>query len=103
MKNEERYKTAQERQDAFKKFCDSHDCYSCHAQRKDMECILGWLELECEEEELKPCPFCGCKEINIRALKVPSENIIWIECDHCQAKTQINDKNHAILAWNRRV
>ena len=60
MTNAEKYKTAEERVEAFRKFCDAtklkkqcEDALSC------TECQFAWLDMEAEEERPLPCPFCG--------------------------------------------
>ena len=45
--------------------------------------------------ELKPCPFCGSKDLHIY-----SENE-GVKCNSCTAK--IVDCEDAIARWNRRV
>lgn len=52
--------------------------------------------------ELKPCPFCGGENLNIRHGKY----MWWVEClnGDCGANggTKVHKKK-AIEAWNRRV
>lgn len=61
MTNAEKYKTTEERFKALNKWCDSgvkqgsSKCLSNGC----IKCTLKWLELEAEEEEPLPCPFCG--------------------------------------------
>lgn len=46
-------------------------------------------------EKLKPCPFCGSKEINVFAQ--------FAECQQCGAKTRwVSYPRAAIEAWNTR-
>lgn len=54
--------------------------------------------------ELKPCPFCGGEEINIRAVSFANGSVqMWIECASCPAHTErTNDFDIAIEAWNTR-
>lgn len=61
MTNEEKYKTAEERHEAFAKFCIAKgDCDKCPAHGiADGNCRFRWLALEAEEEKPMPCPFCG--------------------------------------------
>lgn len=50
--------------------------------------------------ELKPCPFCGGHNMNVRYLWCRP----YIICDKCHAKTPCyNTFNAAIEAWNRRA
>lgn len=50
-------------------------------------------------EELKPCPFCGGKNIHIWKISVP-----FVSCDDCLASTScVPTEKEAIERWNRRV
>ena len=50
--------------------------------------------------ELKPCPFCGCKDIEIRDLKLG----IYAICRRCGASIRFSHSIvDAIAAWNRRT
>ena len=61
-----------------------------------------------EHNELKPCPFCGCTEINIYSYD-PYDGYqgnlsTWkIQCLRCSANMERSKKNDVIEAWNRRV
>lgn len=63
MTNGEKYKTAEERLNAFLRFCDSDKCESCPIENCECEydvlAAFKWLDLEAEEENPLPCPFCG--------------------------------------------
>ena len=51
-------------------------------------------------DELLPCPFCGCENINVRYYS-PWHSIC---CNECQARTAgWADEATAIAAWNRRA
>lgn len=51
-------------------------------------------------EELKPCPFCGGREIIIKRGKY----VWWCKCKHCGTESGVRvKKREAIEAWNRRV
>lgn len=56
-------------------------------------------------EELKPCPFCGSKEV-YRGTFALGPNMPWnfnIKCMDCFAEGPICDtEQEAISAWNRR-
>lgn len=61
MRNCEKFKTAEERGRAFRKFCH-HGCVGCVLSRvssKLSDCPMFWLDLKAEEDEPLPCPFCG--------------------------------------------
>jgi Lar family restriction alleviation protein len=59
------------------------------------------------DDELKPCPFCGCTDIRF----VPSG---WMRCAGCMTRGPTDDtdwpndkaesaKKEAIRLWNRRL
>lgn len=50
-------------------------------------------------EELKPCPFCGSKDILESGYQVN-----WITCLNCECDGPLEKtKQEAIKAWNKRV
>lgn len=52
--------------------------------------------------ELKPCPFCGGTELNVRKAKY----MWWVECCNVNCSACSGYKSHkkaAIEAWNRRA
>lgn len=52
MTNEEKYRTQEERTEAYRDFCMNHDCSGCPANKdKKIPCNFTWLTLEAEEEE----------------------------------------------------
>lgn len=58
MKNFEKYKTAQERENAFEEFCYEHSCSYCPIGKVvkiacSGSCGIYWLELEANDEETK--------------------------------------------------
>ena len=56
---------------------------------------------------LKPCPFCGCKEI--RAEQYIVEAAVFCDNKKCRARiispqsVKINQLQEAIKKWNKRV
>ena len=70
MTNGEKFQTAEDRAKAFDKFCIGKDCGSCalsvKVQVSSRVCEYGWLDLEAEEEEQLPCPFCGSTDVVIQ-------------------------------------
>lgn len=50
--------------------------------------------------KIKPCPFCGCVELDFcRTNEVAS----WVECTFCGGQTQHAAKREdAIRLWNKR-
>lgn len=105
MTNGEKFKTADERQKAFSKFCSNGLCAECHIWRKFKKitnCKFIWLELE-YKEELKPCPFCGGEATTYKA-----EGWHYVSCvnDDCIASVSMqsfSSEEEAIDAWNRRA
>ncbi len=53
------------------------------------------------EIELKPCPFCGGKNV---CLTEHAAVIVFVQCDDCCATfPHFDSKEEAIEAWNRRA
>lgn len=113
MTNEEKYKTPEERQEAFEAFCESqcHDnmpCSKCCKLRNykgKASCEYLWLTLEAEEEPLA-CPFCGGDNIDIFETDFGQYDEPYqfaVKCKSCGALVSAKDKDDAIAAWNRRA
>ena len=53
--------------------------------------------------ELKPCPFCGCKDSGI--LTTPYDGYWFaVFCENCMAQTRkCRQEKDAVEAWNRRA
>ena len=50
-------------------------------------------------EKLKPCPFCGSKNIRLCGITYH-----WVQCEKCLSSTAISyTKEKAIENWNRRA
>ena len=81
MTNAEKYKTAKERSDMMRVFCDKHVCCKCPVRRMDaFDCSFAWLEREAEEEKPLPCPFCG-REIHGNSGHLRADQVhYWFEC-----------------------
>lgn len=106
--NEMKYKTAEERNNAFSEWCFNRDCKSCKLKAHSFDggdgCGFYWLALEAEEEKPEPCPFCGGEtHINLGHLKAGVVHYwvdcIWPECMYRSA--HYTDKDAAIAAHNR--
>jgi Lar family restriction alleviation protein len=101
MTNGEKFKTVNERFEAFDEFCDNHTCGNCPAGNVDCsesECAFNWLDLE-YEEKLRPCPFCGGE-----AKSRKSNGVYYVFCTNCSTKTVDSiTPDSAIDAWNRRA
>jgi Lar family restriction alleviation protein len=56
--------------------------------------------------DLKPCPFCSNKYINLEFIRTEDRTGIegaFIECPVCQIETRIfDDPDEAVEFWNRR-
>ena len=50
--NEQKYKTLEEKTEAFQKFCKGcKNCSECQAARKNVACDFVWLTLKADEEK----------------------------------------------------
>ena len=62
MTNEQKYKTPDERIDAFCEWCFNRDCESCELKAHNFGggdwCEFYWLALEAEEDKRKPVRNC---------------------------------------------
>lgn len=63
-----------------------------------------------EKSELKPCPFCGCDEVEIRrkrdygARGADYELRYFVSCEYCGASSGLCwSEEMAINHWNRRA
>lgn len=96
MTNEERFKGAIERRAEYIKYCDF-----CKKQKLFVVDEFDWLALQCKEE-LKPCPFCGHRDIRVR--KNNAKDVCYIFCNGCGCSTGGDVvRDMAIETWNRRV
>lgn len=101
MTNAEKYKTAEERVEAFGKFCAAtklkkqcEDALSC------TECQFAWLDMEAEEEKPLPCPSCGNKSVFIVHDK--SSPMPWsVKCSCGYSSERTPDKELTIATHNR--
>lgn len=103
MTNAEKYKHAEERAEAFRKFCNKHICRTCPLIEfvgREARCCFHWLTLK-YEEEIKPCPFCGGEKISTLVLHGAERKL---RCNECGAQTAVfTDEKAMIDSWNRRV
>ena len=103
MTNEEKYKTPQERDRAFVRFCTERGCKECQCRRGGANCHYVWLALEAEEEKPLPCPFCG-GEAEIDSAIHFGSYYYFVKCKICHMSSMsCLIKDEAIAAWNRRV
>ena len=111
MTNAEKFKTAKERSQAFKRFCNSHrkglswiaNCANCEFKDADEKCIFLWLAQEAPAEKPLPCPFCG-NEPNVYTVN----GKYYIRCSNYNCKVGVCTIAHeseygVIETWNRRA
>lgn len=56
-----------------------------------------------DKVKLKPCPFCGCKNIVIEKPYQRSRVIPWtVKCALCYANVFDRTKKAAVATWNKR-
>ena len=108
MTNEEKFKTPEERLDAFNRYCRNHNCKNCQVRKIPqypegrVGCIVRWLAFEAEEE-LLPCPFCGSKAEVVETHPVSTKSV-FVRCQECGAfVTAFSTRDEAVAAWNRRA
>ena len=99
MLNQDKYKTPEERENAFNEWCFNMDCKTCRLKAHDFECRFYWLALEAEEEKPEPCFFCGNKYLAI----TKDRNNRWsVSCTACLYESRHHaDRDTAISAHNR--
>lgn len=104
MTNEQRYKTVEERSEAFQCYCRNAGCCASCAISNSMpsfRCLFEWLALEAEEEKPLPCPCCGGEA---QVLSGGSDHQYWeyVQCDSCKLRTaEESTRGAAVAKWNR--
>ena len=104
MKNEQKYKTPEERVEAFDSWrktikCEgcSQMCDTCEAGPLADECGFKWLALEAVEKP-KPCPFCG----GMTEIITDEQGYYGVSCIHCDYTSErYRQSIYAIAAHNR--
>jgi len=104
MTNEKKFKTPDERAEAFRKFCNSNECHKCECSRQGQKgiflCAFTWLTLEAEEKLLS-CPFCASTDIKV--IQAAASGYV-ASCNDCWAASRAETtKADAIATWNRRA
>ena len=102
MTNEQKYKTAEERNDAFNEWCFNRDCETCKLKAHNFDggdgCRFYWLALEAEEEKPEPCPFCG----GTTEVTKDEQGYYGVSCIHCDYTSERYEQCiYAIAAHNR--
>ena len=106
MKNEEKYKTAEEREKAFDDFCSKQAlCGNCPLQKATgARCGYRWLELEAEAAEALPCPICGGGAYVRSGTDDYGRYWEYVRCLSCGlSTTSESTKGAAVAKWNKRV
>ena len=107
MTNGEKFKTAKERMEAFKYFCEQHKLMGCRdcpcwqvGKNWGLKCTFLWLDLEAEEEKPDNCPFCGTPtKAEFRHWE--GENKFSVMCDFCGYTSGYStEKQEAIARHN---
>ena len=108
MKNFEKYKTADERANALRVFCNSNKtCKRCtlnDATDDVRNCAFHWLELEAKEEKPLPCPFCGGETHTNSGHVLVDVVHYWVDCmsPECMYRSaHCTDRAESIAAHNR--
>lgn len=109
MTNEEKFKTPEERLNAFNMYCGDRACINCQLDKipyaiNGRVCMSRWLALEADEEEPIPCPCCGA-EVHTVHVERPSECCGYkVVCERCGLQTGLEETlGDAVALWNRRV
>ena len=107
--NEMRYKTAEERANAFHEWCGDRRCDSCvfsemcggcDERTVGIDVMAHWLALEADEEKPENCPFCG---VHSRICNTNGE-MFFVECSNGKCgyrSANETTKESAIAAHNR--
>ena len=87
---------------------DNH-CVMCGAYLADTSRMVCPKCEKPKTAELKPCPFCGgkeidvCKEGRLFGKSAYARTYIFLRCRKCYARTGVyGTKPKAIAVWNRR-
>ena len=99
MTNEQKYKTAEERINAFRKKCGSCRVPIC-GSIKVINCLNNWLALEAEEEKPEPCFFCGNKYL---AITKDGNNLWSVSCTACLYESSHHENRDTAIAAHNRV
>lgn len=102
--NEQKYKTAEERVNAFSAWCSRKSCDNCEFDNVTHDCTgagcqFHWLTLEAEEEKLEPCPECNSK----CELMESSIGDFFVGCSQCYYRIGGKKMEAAAIAAHNRV
>ena len=85
MTNEQKYKTPEERNEAFEVFCHSHRtrCSTCKLNNHCGNCKFEWLARDAADGDPMHCPFCkGATVIEEDYLYKPQRHVICPLCGY---------------------
>lgn len=100
MKNKEKYKTVEERSEAFEKLCRNYASCECCKAKGHGNCSFYWLELEANKKDPEPCLFCGGK-MKILSYPVVGDRY-YLMCEECLCRTKAYPTvEEAVAAHNR--
>ena len=102
--NEERFRTPEERNAAFKEWCFSRLCESCKLKAHNFDggagCRFYWLALEAEEEKPEPCFYCGNKYL---AITKDGNNLWSVSCTACLYESRHHENRDTVIAEHNRM
>lgn len=103
MTNEQKFKTPEERHEAFRRFCREHNncdkgCNNCPVYSMRGGCRFAWLTLEAEEEKPLPCPLCGGEAVAVQPWLTGGASVM---CKKCGTFIWAPTQAEAIATWNR--
>lgn len=105
MRNEEKFRTLEERGDAFNKFCRTEACASCPCNQNGIPCSFVWLSREYEEP--KPdLPFIvepGTGAIHIRDANTGAGIFMYDPNEASVAQSKCARLNDIAIAWHERM
>lgn len=101
MRNCDKFKTAEERANAFDCYCEETKCKNqCDDALSCRECQFAWLDRKAEEEKPLPCPLCGGTYFNIKIVGQYSPRFrVDCGCGYCGGWKE--SESDAIAAHNR--
>ena len=102
MTNGERYKTAEERKEAFDIFCEKQGkCPRCkfNDNKGVVSCCLHWLDDEYKED----LPFEIIRGEFFNICRADTKDTVFTETQSSSADRKCNDLNDAALAWHKRM
>lgn len=101
MRNEQKFKTPEERSYAFHIFCNEHACNNeCPCHKRDATCTFWWLTLEAEEEKPLSCPLCEGEAVAVQPWLTGGASVT---CKKCGTFIWAPTLAEAIAVWNRRA